>query len=47
MVRILARGTITSKVNILVDGASKTAIEHVKKAGGNLVIIEKNKKDTE
>ena len=46
-IRILARGTITSKVNILVNGASKTAIEQVKKAGGNLVIIEKNKKDTE
>ena len=46
-VRILGRGKITSKVNILVDGASKTAIEQVKKAGGNLVLIEKNKKDTE
>lgn len=46
-IRILGRGKITSKVNILVDGASKTAIEQVKKAGGNLVLIEKNKKDTE
>ena len=27
-IRILARGKITSKVNILVDGASKTAIEN-------------------
>ena len=46
-IRILGRGKITSKVNILVNGASKTAIEQVKKAGGKLVIIEKNKKDTE
>ena len=46
-VRILARGKITSKVNILVDGASKNAIEQVEKAGGNLAVIEKNKKDTE
>ena len=46
-IRILGRGKITSKVNILVNGASKTAIEQVKKAGGNLVLIEKNKKDTE
>ena len=46
-IRILARGKITSKVNILVDGASKTAIEQVKLAGGNLAVIEKNKKDTE
>ena len=46
-IRILGRGKITSKVNILVHGASKTAIEQVKKAGGNLVLIEKNKKDTE
>ena len=46
-IRILARGKITSKVNILVDGASKNAIEQVKKIGGNLAITEKNKKDTE
>ena len=46
-IRILARGKITSKVNILVDGASKNAIEQVKKVGGNLAITEKNKKDTE
>ena len=46
-IRILARGKITSKVNILVDGASKNAIEQVKKVGGNLALIEKNKKDTE
>ena len=46
-IRILARGKITSKVNILVDGASKNAIEQVKKVGGNLAVTEKNKKDTE
>ena len=43
-IRILARGKITSKVNILVDGASKNAIEQVKKVGGNLAVTEKNKK---
>ena len=46
-IRILARGKITSKLNIRVYGASKTAIEQVKKAGGNLTVTEKNKKDTE
>ena len=46
-IRILARGKITSKVNILVDGASKNAIEQVTKIGGNLAVTEKNKEDTE
>ena len=46
-IRILARGKITSIVNIQVDGASKNAIEQVKKVGGNLAVTEKNKKDTE
>jgi large subunit ribosomal protein L15 len=46
-IRILARGKITSKVNILVDGASKNAIEQVKKVGGNLALTKKNNKDTE
>ena len=46
-IRILARGEIKSKVNIKVNGASKTALEQVKKAGGNITIINKedNKKD--
>ena len=46
-IRILARGEIKSKVNIKVNGASKTAVEQVKKAGGNITIISKvdNKKD--
>ena len=43
----MARGKITSNVNILVDGASKNAIDQVKKVGGNLAVTEKNKKDTE
>jgi len=46
-IRILARGKITSKVNILVDGASKNAVKQVEKAGGNLAVTVKNKKDTE
>ena len=46
-IRILARGKITSKVNIIVDGASRNAIEQVQKVGGNLAVTEKNKKDTE
>ena len=46
-IRILARGKITSKVNILVDGASKNAVKQVEMAGGNLAVTEKNKKDTE
>ena len=46
-IRILARGKITSKVNILVDGASKSAIEQVKKVGGNLAVTEKNKQVTD
>ena len=40
------QGKITSKVNLLVDGASKNAIEQVKKVGGNLAVTE-NKKVTE
>ena len=35
-VRILGKGVITSKVNISVSGASKTAIEAVEKLGGVL-----------
>jgi large subunit ribosomal protein L15 len=46
-IRILARGKLTSKVNILVDGASKNAVKQVEKAGGNLAVTVKNKKDTE
>ena len=35
-IRVLARGEIKNKVNIIVNGASKTAIEKVEKAGGSI-----------
>ena len=35
-VRILGKGVITSKINISVSGASKTAVEAVEKLGGVL-----------
>ena len=38
-VRLLARGTLNSKVTIEVSGASKSAIDAVEKAGGKVVII--------
>ena len=44
-IRVLARGEIKNKVNIIVNGASKTAIEKVQKAGGSITILE-NKKIT-
>jgi large subunit ribosomal protein L15 len=37
-VRILSKGDIKSKVNIAVTGASKSAVEAVKKAGGSLTL---------
>ncbi|WP_293449616.1 50S ribosomal protein L15 [Planktotalea sp.] len=37
-VRVLAKGEITSKLNITVTGASKTAVEAVEKAGGSLTV---------
>jgi len=37
-VRILAKGEITSKVNLEVTGASKAAIEAIEKAGGKLTV---------
>ena len=40
-IRVLARGEIKNKVNIVVNGASKTAIEKVKKVGGSLKILQK------
>lgn len=39
-IRVLARGEIKNKVNIKVHGASKTAIEKVKKAGGIITILQ-------
>jgi len=38
-VRLLAQGTLNSKVTIEVSGASKSAINAVEKAGGKVVII--------
>ena len=37
-VRILAKGEITSKVELSVTGASKSAVEAVEKAGGSLAV---------
>ena len=37
-VRVLAKGEITSKVDLQVTGASKSAVEAVEKAGGSLAI---------
>ena len=37
-VRVLSKGEIKSKINIAVTGASKSAIEAVKKAGGSLTL---------
>jgi len=37
-VRILAKGEVTSKINVEVTGASKSAIEAVAKAGGALTV---------
>ena len=38
-IRILAKGMITSKVNMCVTGASKSAIKAVEKAGGTLSLL--------
>ena len=40
-IRVLARGEIKNKVNIIVNGASKKALEKVKKAGGSITILQK------
>jgi large subunit ribosomal protein L15 len=37
-VRVLAKGEVTSALNIEVTGASKSAIEAVEKAGGSLKV---------
>ncbi len=37
-IRILAKGDVTSKLNLDVTGASKSAIEAVEKAGGSLTV---------
>ena len=38
-VRVLAKGEITTKVNLQVTGASKSAVEAVEKAGGSVEIL--------
>jgi len=40
-VRLLAKGELTSKLTLKVDGASKGAVEAVEKAGGKVEIVEK------
>ena len=37
-VRVLAKGELTTKANISVTGASKSAVEAVEKAGGSLTV---------
>jgi large subunit ribosomal protein L15 len=37
-VRVLAKGDVTSKLNISVTGASKSAVAAVEKAGGSLTV---------
>ncbi|KEP70745.1 50S ribosomal protein L15 [Thioclava sp. BHET1] len=37
-VRVLAKGDLTSKVTLVVTGASKSAIEAVEKAGGKITV---------
>ena len=39
-VRLLGKGELTAKINLLVAGASKGAIEAVEKAGGKVEVIE-------
>tara|TARA_R110002049_G_scaffold23781_2_gene84391 strand:+ start:2085 stop:2567 length:483 start_codon:yes stop_codon:yes gene_type:complete len=38
-IRVLAKGDITSKIDLNVHGASKSAIEAVEKAGGKLTVV--------
>jgi large subunit ribosomal protein L15 len=44
-VRLLAKGELKTKANFEVNGASKSAIEAVEKAGGKVTIIESGKTD--
>jgi len=44
-VRVLAKGEITSKIDLTVTGASKSAIEAVAKAGGSLTVTTAAKAD--
>lgn len=38
-IRILAKGTLTAKINVSVAGASKAAVEAIEKAGGKVEIL--------
>jgi large subunit ribosomal protein L15 len=38
-VRVLAKGELSSKINLVVSGASKSAVEAVEKAGGSLEVV--------
>jgi len=40
-IRVLAKGEITSKVDLQVSGASKGAVEAVEKAGGSITVAAK------
>ena len=40
-IRLLGRGDIKSKLEIHVTGASASAIENVKKCGGNVIFLNK------
>lgn len=44
-VRVLAKGEITSKIDLTVTGASKSAVEAVAKAGGSLTVTTAAKAD--
>ena len=46
-IRVLAKGEITSKINLHVHGASKGAIEAIEKAGGSVTVTAKPKADAE
>ena len=45
--RLLAKGELTSKLNIEVHSASKTAIAAVEKAGGKVLIVDNKKEKNE
>jgi len=38
-VRVLAKGTLSVALTLKVEGASKTAVEAVEKAGGKIEIV--------
>ncbi len=44
-IRVLAKGEITSKINLHVHGASKGAVEAIEKAGGSVTVTAKPKAD--